>query len=92
MRKDQIIPISAAAMEQGSYRRCYEYLVRLQILDEIEAMSKMELNVRDLETLFNEWKTRMAFSQYSLSNLEPVLKARRALLDIAIGHAANIPQ
>ena len=78
MRQDLMIPISAAAMEQGAYRRCYEYIVRLQILNEIDAWySTLQ---EDLPKLFKEWKTRQTFSQYSASNLEAVLKVRRALV------------
>ena len=85
VRREQIIPISAAAMEQGSYRRCYEYVVRLQILDEVEALSKtLDHGEEALDQLFNEWKTRTAFSQYSLANLEPVLRVRRGLLNVAL--------
>ena len=83
MRKDLMIPVSAAAMEQGAYRRSYEYLVKLQILDEIESWS-MAKTTEDLNKLFCHWTTRQTYSQYSISNLEPVLKVRRALLDISL--------
>ena len=36
-----MIPVAAAAMEQGAYRRCYDYLIRLQVLDEIETLSNL---------------------------------------------------
>ena len=78
-----MIPVSAAAMEQGAYRRSYEYLVKLQILDEIESWL-MARTMGDLNKLFRNWKTRQSYSQYSISNLEPVLKVRRALLDISL--------
>ena len=77
MRKELMIPVSAAAMEQGAYRRCYDYVIKLQVLDEIETLSA--LNLQDEESIgktFAEWKTRLTFSQYSLSTLEPVLKVR----------------
>ena len=82
MRQDLMIPISAAAMEQGAYRRCYEYIVRLQILNEIDAWHSTL--PEDLPKLFKEWKTRQTFSQYSASNLEAVLKVRRALIEISL--------
>ena len=71
-------------MEQGAYRRCYEYLVRLQILDEIESLAKTESSEEVLKSLFAQWKTRTEFSQSSLCNLEPVLRTRRALLELII--------
>lgn len=85
MRQDLMIPISAAAMEQGAYRRCYEYIVRLQILNEIDAW--YSTLPEDLPKLFKEWKTRQTFSQYSASNLEAVLKVRRALIEISLTKA-----
>ena len=74
--------IAAAVMEQGAYRRCYEYVVRLQILDEIESFAKIEPTAENMENMFMQWKTRLEYSQYSLSNLEPVLKIRRTLLNL----------
>ena len=69
-------------MEQGAYRRCYEYVVRLQILDEIESFAKIEPTAEAMENMFTQWKKRLEYSQYSLSNLEPVLKIRRTLLNL----------
>ena len=74
--------IAAAVMEQGAYRRCYEYVVRLQILDEIESFAKIEPTAEAMENMFTQWKKRLEYSQYSLSNLEPVLKIRRTLLNL----------
>ena len=76
-----MIPVSAAAMEQGAYRRCYDYLIKLQILDEIESMSSLDFEDESaIARLFEEWKTRLTFSQYALGTQEPVLKIRRALI------------
>ena len=86
LRKALMLPIAAAAMEQGTYRRSYEYLVKLQILDEIESWSTVK-SMEDLYKLFKVWKTRQTFSQCSLSNLEPVLKVRRALLNVSMSKA-----
>ena len=71
-------------MEQGAYRRCYDYLIKLQVLDEIETFSTLEPTEANFEKMFTEWKTRLTFSQYSLSTLEPVLKVRRALVEMAV--------
>ena len=87
MRQELMIPISAAAMEQGAYRRCYEYIVRLQILNELEAwysVTNEDTQSDSLFKLFKEWKTRQTFSQDSASNLEAVLKVRRALIEISM--------
>ena len=37
-----------------------------------------------MQELFAEWSMRTTFSECSLTNLEPVLKVRRALLEIHI--------
>ena len=85
-----MIPVAAAAMEQGAYRRCYDYLIRLQVLDEIENFSNLaDITEENIEKVFIQWKTRMTFSQYSLGTLEPVLKVRRALVEMAIGKIKN---
>ena len=91
LRKELMIPVSAAAMEQGAYRRTYDYLIRLQVLDEIETLSNLSQNWpnENANKLFLEWKTRLTFSQYSLSTLEPVLRVRRALIDIALDQIEN---
>ena len=81
-----MIPVAAAAMEQGAYRRSYDYLIKLQVLDEIETLSALEdISEETIGKIFDEWKTRLTFSQYSLSTLEPVLKVRRALVEMTIG-------
>ena len=85
-----MIPVAAAAMEQGAYRRCYDYLIRLQVIDEIETLSNLsDITEESIEKVFVEWKTRLTFSQYSLGTLEPVLKVRRALVEMAIGKIRN---
>ena len=85
-----MIPVAAAAMEQGSYRRSYDYLIKLQVLDEIETLSSLkDITEETIEKIFAEWKTRLTFSQYSLSTLEPVLKVRRALVEMAINRKQN---
>merc|ERR550534_3478618 len=90
LRKDLMIPVAAAAMEQGSYRRSYDYLIKLQVLDEIETLSSLkDITEETIEKIFAEWKTRLTFSQYSLSTLEPVLKVRRALVEMAINRKQN---
>ena len=78
-------------MEKGAYRRCYEYLIRLQILDEVEGIAKViyEPNRVSMNSLFSQWKSRTEFSQYSLGSLEPVLKTRRTLLEVAAQHCPS---
>jgi len=48
-------------------------VVRLQILDEIETLSKLALKtvnitMESLEALFSQWKSRISFSLYSSTN------------------------
>ena len=89
--------LSTASKEKGAYTRCYENVVKLQILDEIESMShnmkmlkqctsekKHSQLLHSFDNLFEEWRTRMSFSRSSLSNLEEVLKVRRSLFGMAI--------
>lgn len=43
MHSQLIVPISAAAMEQGSYRRAYPNIVKLQILNETRQIAEAVL-------------------------------------------------
>ena len=61
------------------------------MLDEIESLAKIEpTNHIAMEALFTEWKTRTEYSQYSLCNLEPVLRIRRALLELAMHQSQSL--
>ena len=95
-RQIQVRNLSKASKEKGAYARCYENIVRLQILDEIESMSnnmkmlkhstseKKNIHlIQSFDNLLEEWNTRVSFSRSSLSNLEEVLKVRKALLSMA---------
>ena len=96
-RQIEVSALSLSVKEQGAYTRCYENIVRLQILDEIESIAScmkvikqgsdgknIESAVVACENLFEEWKTRMNFSGSSLSSLEHVLQVRRNLLSILV--------
>ena len=96
-RQFQMNALSAASKEQGAYTRCYDNIVRLQILDEVECISqsmntikhittekKSDTLIHLLDNLFEEWNTRISFSRSSLSNLEQVLKVRKSLFGMVI--------
>jgi serine/threonine-protein kinase ATR len=82
--KMEVAPITAAAMEQGTYERSYDHLVKLQILNEVQSIADMLFftNIRDLppadvvDDLVTGWKNRTAVAQYSARFLEPVIKVR----------------
>ncbi len=66
--------------------RCYFSILfkiemRIQIIRDT-----FEWPVRPIENYvcFRNWKSRITFSLYSLSNLEPVLNVRRALLGLGL--------
>lgn len=98
LREQQIAPLSAVSMESGggSYQRGYEYIVNLQILQEIESslcelikcksendrnQYKNLLN-KNLETfLIEPWERRVETMQPSYKRLEPIYNVRIALLN-----------
>ena len=90
VQRNQMVPITTAAMEQGSYERSYEHLVNLQIIDEVRSVSETVMfplrppPLESLENLFSGWKTRSTVSQYSSRFLEPVLRVRRSLMELSL--------
>ncbi|XP_075717588.1 serine/threonine-protein kinase ATR isoform X2 [Rhinoderma darwinii] len=84
VRAEQIVPLSAASFERGSYQRGYEYIVRLHMLCELEHSIKMLLQdpAGDSNTDSLNWLARLEMTQNSYRAREPVLALRRALLTI----------
>ncbi|XP_042521644.1 serine/threonine-protein kinase ATR [Dipodomys spectabilis] len=85
VRAEQIVPLSAASFESGSYQRGYEYIVRLHMLCELEH------GVRPLFHQFPgdgchedslNWVARLEMTQNSYRAKEPILALRRALLSL----------
>ncbi len=91
LQRHETSSITAASMEEAPYQRSYEHVVRLQILNEVEQMAQTVLFSSDrdlpgketLKELLNSWSTRTTFGQYTLETQEPVMKVRRALMELA---------
>ncbi|KAM5163022.1 serine/threonine-protein kinase ATR [Mantella aurantiaca] len=85
VRAEQIVPLSAASFERGSYQRGYEYIVRLHMLCELEHSVKMllEKSLGDSPTDSLNWQARLEMTQNSYRAREPILAVRRALLTVS---------
>ncbi|XP_069753467.1 serine/threonine-protein kinase ATR isoform X3 [Narcine bancroftii] len=86
-RAEQIVPLSAASFERGSYQRGYEYIIRLHMLCELEHSVKelFHQKPRDQSECHMHplnWQARLEMTQNSFRAKEPVLALRRALLSV----------
>ncbi|KAL1781523.1 serine serine/threonine-protein kinase ATR [Sigmodon hispidus] len=85
VRAEQIVPLSAASFERGSYQRGYEFIVRLHMLCELEhSITPLFHNSpgdRCNEDSLN-WAARLEMTQNSYRAKEPILALRRALLSL----------
>ncbi|XP_019728158.1 serine/threonine-protein kinase ATR isoform X2 [Hippocampus comes] len=87
VRNEQVVPLSAASYECGSYQRGYEYIVRLHMLSELEH-TFTELQRQEggsspgLRQLPSHWSDRLEMTQKSFRAKEPILALRRALLSL----------
>ena len=97
-RRALIPPIAAAGMD--SYARTYGSLVKLQVVQELQAAGPLLLAVRgqqrgvkasdavdQLEALVHHWRDRLSFVADTPPVVEPILAMRTAILRIA-EHAA----
>ncbi|XP_076837125.1 serine/threonine-protein kinase ATR isoform X2 [Brachyhypopomus gauderio] len=90
-RKEQVVPLSAASFECGTYQRGYEYIVRLHMLSELEhAFTELHKGAgaaRDARTSepVLGWDSRLLMMQNSFRAKEPILALRRALLSLSKG-------
>uniref|UniRef100_A0A3P8SXK1 Serine/threonine-protein kinase ATR n=1 Tax=Amphiprion percula TaxID=161767 RepID=A0A3P8SXK1_AMPPE len=87
VRKEQVVPLSAASYECGTYQRGYEYIVRLHMLSELEhsfteLQKHKEGSTPSLSQLPPNWSDRLEMTQNSFRAKEPVLALRRALLSL----------
>ncbi|XP_058471109.1 serine/threonine-protein kinase ATR isoform X2 [Solea solea] len=87
MRKEQVVPLSAASYECGTYQRGYEYIVRLHMLSELEhtfteLQKQRENSTPCLTQLPPHWADRLEMTQNSFRAKEPILALRRALLSL----------
>ncbi|KAL7381001.1 hypothetical protein ABVT39_026873 [Epinephelus coioides] len=88
VRKEQVVPLSAASYECGTYQRGYEYIVRLHMLSELEhsfteLQNQKECSTPTLSQLPPHWSDRLEMTQNSFRAKEPILALRRALLNLA---------
>ncbi|KAG5847372.1 hypothetical protein ANANG_G00125340 [Anguilla anguilla] len=93
VRKEQVVPLSAASFECGTYQRGYEYIIRLHMLSELEhAFTDLEkqwqkgAGPQDGEQTLN-WQARLEMTQNSFRAKEPILALRRAMLSFSKGQA-----
>ncbi|KAJ8270327.1 hypothetical protein GJAV_G00113060 [Gymnothorax javanicus] len=93
VRKEQVVPLSAASFEYGTYQRGYEYIIRLHMLSELEhAVIDLEkqwqkgAGPQDGEQTLN-WQARLEMTQNSFRAKEPILALRRAMLSLREGQA-----
>uniref|UniRef100_A0A3Q2PS27 Serine/threonine-protein kinase ATR n=1 Tax=Fundulus heteroclitus TaxID=8078 RepID=A0A3Q2PS27_FUNHE len=87
VRKEQVVPLSAASYECGTYQRGYEYIVRLHMLSELEhAFTELREtrggSAPGLAKLPPHWSDRLEMTQNSFRAKEPILAVRRALLSL----------
>uniref|UniRef100_A0A8C1FGI4 Serine/threonine-protein kinase ATR n=1 Tax=Cyprinus carpio carpio TaxID=630221 RepID=A0A8C1FGI4_CYPCA len=94
-RKEQVVPLSAASFECGTYQRGYEYIVRLHMLCELEhVFTELQKESTDAggskkpEPKLN-WDARLLMTQNSFRAKEPVLALRRALLSLSKGSSCE---
>nr|XP_008104413.1 PREDICTED: serine/threonine-protein kinase ATR isoform X1 [Anolis carolinensis] len=84
VRGEQIVPLSAASFERGSYQRGYEYITRLHMLCELEhrigPLLQQPGNESGKDSL--NWHARIEMTQNSYRVKEPILALRRALLSL----------
>nr|XP_020472290.1 serine/threonine-protein kinase ATR isoform X1 [Monopterus albus] len=87
VRKEQVVPLSAASYECGTYQRGYEYIVRLHMLSELEhtfteLQKQQEISTLSLSHVPPHWSDRLEMTQNSFRAKEPILALRRALLSL----------
>ncbi|XP_054839454.1 serine/threonine-protein kinase ATR [Eublepharis macularius] len=84
VQAEQIVPLSAASFERGSYQRGYEYIIRLHMLCELEhniAPMFQQPNSDYSKDSLN-WHARLEMTQNSYRAKEPILALRRTLLSL----------
>uniref|UniRef100_A0A8C9T6S1 Serine/threonine-protein kinase ATR n=1 Tax=Scleropages formosus TaxID=113540 RepID=A0A8C9T6S1_SCLFO len=88
VRKEQVVPLSAASFEWGTYQRGYEYIVRLHMLSELEhAFTELQRqwhkdgHPKEPDPMLN-WHLRLEMTQNSFRAKEPILALRRAIVSL----------
>ncbi|KAF3845218.1 hypothetical protein F7725_008381, partial [Dissostichus mawsoni] len=79
VRKEQVVPLSAASYECGTYQRGYE----LHMLSELEhSFTELQSSAPSLSQLPPHFTDRLEMTQNSFRAKEPILALRRALLSL----------
>ncbi|GAV08904.1 ATR [Ramazzottius varieornatus] len=91
LRAQMMAPVCAASMQKRAYHRCYDQIVDLHALQEleegattwfgIEPDEEMKFVVKPGAQLLAEWKTRLALAQPSYANIQKILTVRRIILE-----------
>ncbi|XP_071453339.1 serine/threonine-protein kinase ATR [Hetaerina americana] len=91
MREALMNSLCAISIDKGAYERGYQFIVRAQILSEIEKGSELLSSLcksnaangeNTIRSFLKEWDGRLKFVQDSKSTLEPILSVRRIILTI----------
>ncbi|KAL5253637.1 hypothetical protein ACHWQZ_G013417 [Mnemiopsis leidyi] len=86
LRNEQLIPLSVAVMEGGCYERCYDNVLNLHMLRDIEEwansliFNQSSCSDADIINKSREFESRMAVIQDGWRTREPVFNLQRALL------------
>ncbi|KAL2098334.1 hypothetical protein ACEWY4_007541 [Coilia grayii] len=102
-RKDQVVPLSAASFECGTYQRGYEYIVRLHMLCELEHAFRNLLQLApggrpgrigstEEQKSMQNWDARLLMTQNSFRAKEPILALRRAILNLGQDRPSYVEQ
>ncbi|XP_063235756.1 LOW QUALITY PROTEIN: serine/threonine-protein kinase ATR [Bacillus rossius redtenbacheri] len=82
--------LATSSLDKGAYHNGYEEVVRLQMLNEVEAAEEMVRgalrgtgDAGAVQALAHKWGLKLECVQQSAGVLEPILALRRTLLDLA---------
>lgn len=89
VRTDVANALRQTSLQFGDYQQCYSYLIKLQILCEIErvweiirAYQSGSFSKSLVEKLITDWDMRRSIVQSDSNTLEPLLSIRRILLNV----------
>jgi hypothetical protein len=84
-----LAPLSAMSSEQSAYRKGFSHISRLAILQEVDLLTsrlllRRETQVEELDLLLQELESRLNYTLISWTNLDPILRVRRAIFNLGI--------
>eukprot|EP00731_Ephydatia_muelleri_P024256 Em0016g527a len=91
VRREQMDPLSTVCLEQNSYQRGYDYILRLHMLQELQdAVSLLQIgNKESMDQILNSWHPRLKAIEENFRVQEGVLSLRRVILGLADSHFEN---